>query len=228
MARSLFTGMPEALRSRLKFIVLLREPLSRDMSMYNHIRGMKADWGFCPETESTRYGSNGYSRFLGENLKCRQSGSGCSACMHKFFEYGHYAQHLKEWFSYFGRQQFFILQSDALNVEAKGKRNVEEVLRKLGTFLEVQSHGVGDEWENYAHKRYQHEHKAEGYRGSQRARIEHLTAEQCKTAASIFGAWNKELYALLSSTRQDAPSSEPPFMEFLDPCVRAAGLPEMA
>lgn len=230
----MFAGIPRALRSQLKFIILLREPLSRDLSMYNHIRGIKAHWGFCPERESTRYGGNAYRQFLDEGLRCINAGAGrggggrgCSDCILMFAQLGHYARHLKEWFSYFDRRQFFILHNDALNTEKKGREKVAEALRGLGSFLEVKSHGGEAGWQQSMQKGYRREHTSRGYRGSHVSRIEHLPPEQCRAAAAVFDKWNQELYALLAATRQQAPPGEPPFEEFQDPCGRATGLPEV-
>ena len=223
--KALYESIPEELHSRLKFIVLLREPLSRDLSMYNHVRGMKADWGFCPETESTRHGSNGYRRFLEEGLKCSRPGAKCSDCMAENLAIGYYARSLKTWFSYFERQQFFILQSDVLDVTERGSQSVAAVLQALGKFLEVKT-GPGSHWERSVQKGYKREHTARQYRGPHQSRLENLTPEQCNAAGQIYESWNKELYALLAETRHAAPAGEPPFGEFKNPCAKAAGLPE--
>jgi len=48
-ARVLAAALPPALRPRVRFLVLLREPVSRDISMYNHMSGIGSRWGFCHE-----------------------------------------------------------------------------------------------------------------------------------------------------------------------------------
>ena len=129
-------SIPQALHSRLKFIVLLREPLSRDLSFFNHVRGMNARWGFCPETQKDR-GASGYNHFLAEMVRCSKVGAHCSNCMRYRLMQGNYARLLKGWFSVFHRRQFFIIQSDTLDEQKAGLGNVSVVLRKLGDFLGV-------------------------------------------------------------------------------------------
>ena len=218
--QQMFASTPSALHPHLKFIVLLREPLSRDLSMYNHVRAIKAKWGFCPETEPARRAHEGYRRFLAEKVKCSQPGAGCSACMQRRIQHGHYAAPLKKWFSLFGREQFFILQSDALDSRQAGKDGVAAVLRKLGGFLGLPA---GDyDWERLVSGGYERIHTASGYLGQAKSRMQELTPEDCRAGAAIYATWNSELYRLLESTHSKAPAGQPSFQKFQDPCRKIA------
>ena len=220
--KRMLASIPRVLHPHLKFIVLLREPLGRDLSLYNHVRAIKAKWGFCPETEPARQAHQGYRRSLAEKVKCSRPGASCSACMHKRIQHGHYASALKKWFSLFAREQFFILQSDALDTRKAGKDSVAAVLRKLGGFLGLPA---GDHnWERRVRDGYGRMHTASGYLGQAKSRMEELTRKQCRDGADIYVKWNTELYRLLESTQSKAPAGQPNFQKFRDPCRKIAPL----
>ena len=80
-----------------------------------------------------------------------------------------------KWFSLFGREQFFILQSDALDARKAGKDGVAAVLRKLGGFLGLPA---GDhDWERQVRGGYGRRHTASGYLGQNKSRMEELEDE---------------------------------------------------
>jgi len=227
----LFSLIPRGLHAHLKFVLLLREPLSRDVSMYNHIRAIQAKWGFCPETDARELGKfnagnstqnrvddGGYRRFLAELVRCSKPGAGCSRCMRDRLEHGHYERTLRSWFSRFGRQQFFVLASGALDGRKKSKQEISATLRALGSFLGIKD---GDaRWARLLGSGTLRVHTAEGYRGARKSRLEHLGVCECQAAAGLYKGWNEDLYRLLQSTQREAPVGQPVFERFPDPCEK--------
>lgn len=228
-AAVLSSALPPALLPRLRFIVLLREPLSRDISMYNHMIGIRSKWGFCKEALETA-GRNGegatdmpsYHQVLAANLQCWRTPAQCSECIRAQMAYGHYASQLKEWFAAFGRQSFFVLDSDALKHEAatargRGKR---ALLLRLGQFLGVPAHD--DEWERLLANGLSDGSNSARHFVAGRAFSAHLLgADECKAAADMYREWNEELYALMNATHDAAPPMQPRFIGFQPPCALA-------
>jgi hypothetical protein len=219
--KRLFSIIPRSLHEHLKFVLLLREPLSRDVSMYNHVRGIGAKWGFCPETKpqnSSRAPDAGYHKFLSELVRCSKPDAGCSKCMRNRLEHGHYARILSLWFSRFKRKQFFVLQSDALNSKKKSNQEISATLRALGNFLGIKN---GDaQWAQLLASGYLRSHTAEGHVGvgNRKASLEDLGVDECQAAAGLYTRWNEDLYRLMHSTQSTAPVGQPVFERFPDPC----------
>jgi len=64
------TSIPKALRPHLKFVIILREPISRDLSAYNHMRRSHASWWTCPSNEGILKTSNDYNAYLRTFVEC--------------------------------------------------------------------------------------------------------------------------------------------------------------
>ena len=184
--------------------------------MYNHIRAVKAKWGFCPETENTTDQNEGYSRFLAELVRCSKPEAECSKCMRNRLEHGHYETTLRLWFSRFKRKQFFVLSSDALDGTKKSKQDIRAALLALGSFLGIKD---GDEqWAGLINSGPLRVHTAEGYRGESKAKLEHLRVDECQAAAVLYKSWNEDLYRLMHSSKSEAPVRQPAFEKFPEPC----------
>ena len=81
--------------SDLKFIVMLRDPVARAWSQYWH---------------EVNFNMSENLPFL-DALK-RENNTLENQYFHSYLQTGHYAEHLKRWFDLFGRDNFFIVQSE--------------------------------------------------------------------------------------------------------------------
>lgn len=98
----------------MKIILLLRDPVDRMISDYNH----EMRFGRIPGNPSFEdYVLNSTTGKLNSDLW--------------MFELGHYINHLKEWFQYFPRNQFLILDTNDLI------HNPVTILRRVEDFLHV-------------------------------------------------------------------------------------------
>ena len=101
--------------SRVKLIVVLREPVSRELSLYNH----KEVSYLKTRDRSAWYGNVVYAdnetvmpfeEYARRTLVDRE---GCKKCQREY-HLGEYVDHLKEWLSYFAREQLLVLSYDEL------------------------------------------------------------------------------------------------------------------
>ena len=93
--------------SNMKFIVLLREPITRAYLQYQTLRsnGLEQFSDFQDAVENDLY--------------------------HQYIARGEYAEQLKNWLKYFDKAQFLIIQSE------RYFKNPEEVMRETFDFLKV-------------------------------------------------------------------------------------------
>ncbi len=95
----------------VKLIVLLRDPVDRAISHYHHA----VRWGFEPLAIADAFAQE-EERLAGEVEKMLADPS-YHSFNHRHLSYlarGRYAQQLEHWFQYFPREQFLILNSEAL------------------------------------------------------------------------------------------------------------------
>jgi len=158
------TSIPKALRPHLKFVIILREPISRDLSAYNHMRRNHSTWWSCPSNVGILKTSNDYNAYLRTFVECwktlslpdgvppssqahhvvlSQPEGECSDCSKGVVDVGRYYKHLTRWFKAFDRRQFLILQSDMVYSGAP-RELVQDTFRGLGSFLDL----AGPEWGN--------------------------------------------------------------------------------
>lgn len=119
-----FPDTPERLASycpQIKLIILLRNPVDRAISHYYHWRNIHQ------ENDSLEVA-------LQKNLQNLQPNSRYNSVPKNYLERGLYADHLQRWFSYFPREQFLIVQSEAFY------RNPEQTLRQVYQFLGLPHH----------------------------------------------------------------------------------------
>ena len=106
-----------------KLIIILRNPVSRAVSAYYHYMGGK----FIPCVELNR----GMLNLIDGNYKNKYPRSS------EILEFGLYAKHLRRYFDYFPRQNFYIMsQEDFLNNKAK---SIEDVCAFLGVDYRIKS-----------------------------------------------------------------------------------------
>lgn len=225
----LSSALPPALHSKLRFIVLLREPVERDISMYNHMVGIQSKWGFCKEsldmagpspTLKTPSSLPSYHDVLAANLRCWRARDSCSECTRAQLSYAHYAAQLTEWFAVFGRQSFFVINSDTLkhNASAQQDQDRRDLLRGLGQFLGVPAND--EEWERMLLEDgiSENSNSARHFVPGRALSAHELSPDECKAATNMYRQWNQELYALLNATQDNAPPMQPPFSGFQSPC----------
>ena len=232
MAQKFFTAVPKALHQQLKFVVVLREPVSRDLSAYNHMRGSKQYHWVCPETLPHLKRPNTYSSYAATFRRCwsprgleeGRQGS-CKRCMKIVAERGRYHQHLRRWFRLFGRERFLVLESSMV-WEKSPPEVVRDTLERVGRFLGLS----GDEWSRLTKYGLPKVNSAEGktqYKKGKddKFRLHDLGQSLCQEMARYYRGANQELYNLMRTTKPKAPREQPDFPEFPDPC---SGFQEMA
>jgi len=233
IAKRIKTVIPTALHNKLKFIAVLREPIDRDLSQYNHMRAHSKKGFTCPETED-QLTKGDYNSFLNITLKCKSAWHSCSSCLRSSIEKGRYEWQLKEWFDTFSPEQFLVLNSNSLQ-DAKSS---PDVMRAVGRFLAL----AGDEWEEIVKQGFPHSNNGntnatKSHDGGNisaassfvKYHLSQLRPELCTQFAEYFHESNKKLYSLLEKSRPRMHSSQPSFAPFpQDPCVEAQGLPHPA
>lgn len=117
--------MPKSARDMMKFVSVLREPIARELSAYNHQRAINHDFGarFCPVSAYDTFESfveceldiwnlcvEDHSRPI-EQLEWEKIGRKLS---YNGIFIGIYVLHLQYWVKYFPRDQFLILKFEDL------------------------------------------------------------------------------------------------------------------
>lgn len=108
----------------VKLIVLLRDPIERAYSHYNFIK-------FSSKTSAKETLSFDQA-VKEEELRCKIPGDSEYTYAYKYYSYkkkGHYYEQLKNWFQYFPREQFLIIDSHDLLIKP------EEILKQTFNFI---------------------------------------------------------------------------------------------
>jgi len=144
IARKFFSVIPKALHQQMKFIVVLREPISRDLSAYNHMRGSGNYHWACRKTLPHLKSPNTYASYAATFRGCwspRGREGSCSKCMKIVAERGRYHQHLENWFQLFGREKFLVLESSMV-WDKSPPEVVRDTLERVGRFLGLATSGL--------------------------------------------------------------------------------------
>jgi hypothetical protein len=185
---------PANLRSTLRFIAVLREPLARDLSYYNHERYHAQRRGFLRPTSFLLAVDEPYENYAQRQLLLARNGKAHA------LSFGEYNKQLKQWFTVFVRQQFLVLNFEDLIY------NQPISFRRIARFLGVQSsHLVGRE--------LPHENAQTSGR---KVRMQSVPCKIRSQVAQFFEPRNLGLYKSLwqSRLRHEAPAQEPPFPRF--------------
>jgi len=193
-ARLLHAALPPPFESKLRFVVVLREPIARDLSAFNHQMRINRSW--CPKcllTSSTHQSYESYSR-------CRLDGKAgpLNTC-----DQNSYKAQLLIWAAAFSRRQIVVFEFGWLMA------NQADAARRIGAFLRFPAlrHAVPFPHSNVAEK------------GGARPQKTILCDVRDRLEA-VYAPENEKLYAYLTAT--PGPAEEPPFPRFpLMPCVRA-------
>jgi len=110
----LYEEITESFRQKLKFIVVLREPVDRDVSFFNHMRQPNNVWNNPYKT---------YTDYEREQL------SAIEAKHENWMSVGFYDEQLQGWYQKFNSSQFFIVNFRDLT------RNTSDVIPRVLRFL---------------------------------------------------------------------------------------------
>ncbi|KAJ8602985.1 hypothetical protein CTAYLR_001498 [Chrysophaeum taylorii] len=208
-------SMPITVRPAVKLIAVLREPIARELSLYNHERANGYDWWVAPGICSAS-GSETFEQFANCQLASYRTLNVSIAqyddaqrVLFREFLYGIwkglYVPHLDAWRRSFSRRQLYVMSYDTLSTP-------EEMATNLAKFLGL----------------YPLERKVWlPARNTQKRERREYTKQYTITCAirddlqAVFEPWNDRLYRTLRVDQQLAlaPEHEPPFPEFgLHPC----------
>ena len=232
-------------RERLKFIVMLREPVRRDVSMYNHnVRNFLAktagggnfaylksfnESGFALLNKVVETRTTLADPLLGHLLLLNANNNKLVA---RGFS-GNYATQIRVFLKHFRRDQILILSSEA------AFKDPTNVLKSIHHFLFSPHDPSAEDEENAETKAGD---SGEGVLAFPAEDHSNLVNRKCVLAhvpkldcafrdllAAYYRPYNQELMELLNATRAKAHPSEPPFAPFPEPsesmaCVADARL----
>ena len=221
IAERLKATIPAPLHPHMRFLLLLREPIARDLSQYNHMRAHNNVKMLCPETKADMK-TGDYNQHLAKKLKCRQEERSCSKCLLAQTRRGNYASQLKWWFEHFAPHQFLVLNS--MMMYDSDSRSAAPALRAVGEFLGL----GGSKWEEMVAEGFPHSND-----GAFSSKVEwvkyvfgEIDAEVCNDYLKLIAQDNTDLYRLLEEMRPKMSRLQPPFLPFPEnPCEKAQGRP---
>eukprot|EP00961_Rhodomonas_salina_P290237 3922033-Rhodomonas_salina.2 len=243
--------IPANLHPQLRFLIVLREPVARAISQFNHQRAADCAW-WCEHgpLDAAHFsdGFNASADFVARSL---------------------YAPDLERWFEAFDRRQFLVLNTRHL------LSNTSDAMARVAAFLGVDprpwegmlpiesSHGRSKGGSSSSSKSKSSIAQATGggegahglasssssssssssagpsthaatppvgvKRAGGRISAESFECEELERFERLFAPHNDALYRLLARTKGRAPPEEPPFQPFADPrpkrCVLGAASP---
>ena len=210
-------AVPAKFGRRLQFIAVLREPVARDLSAFNHQRHQRVDWlQACP---ATRF--RGYEAFATCQLAIWRSNGANVSRVFDALRYGLwaglYGPQLDAWSAAFGRKDLLVLESRSMLA------NPRATTALVASFLRV-PHGDAQRAKVKAMPVINAQDDGKKQRTISCATRDGLGA--------VFDPYNEALYAALDDARRSgrAPDVEPPFPRFPKfPCedraARAAARP---
>ncbi|KAJ8598117.1 hypothetical protein CTAYLR_009505 [Chrysophaeum taylorii] len=203
--------MPTGVRNAVKLIAVLREPIARELSLFNHERWSGFDW------------SGGSSTCSASKLPSFEAYAGCQVAIYgtlnatqndddtqrKIYQNlgfglwkGMYIIHLATWRRSFDRNRVFVMSYDNLKPEDKMATDIAKFL-DLYPFNRSVWFPVRNDHTFAAKQRT-------------------ITCAIRDDLQAIFQPWNDLLYKKLQEDQdgRTAPQTEPPFPDFrLHPCV---------
>jgi len=199
--------MPGIVQSMARIITVLREPIARDLSAYNHQRFNGDIWvTACPALTINTYDDYAacevqvYRQIMGENTTTSDETtlSQLRTQLHYGLWSGLYAPQIQAWADAFGRDQLFIIHYDHLT------GNFDAVFRALRLFLDDPTYNEVGRLSSKNVMNF-----PEKQRVVNCATVDMLNAE-------VFDAWNAQLFARFQEDRLmgRAPVEEPEFPPF--------------
>lgn len=181
----------------VRLIVLLREPISRELSLYNHmahdykVLGLVDD--FTRDILKEDNSMMSFDQFVEKvTIPTLQKEFG-----HQSSRSGLYARYLEKWFQYFDRTQILVLSYDELQTDT------EKIKERVEAFLQTSVEG-----------KFKQSNELSG------SDFTKLSLPSCnaktKLQTTIFNIENEKLYKLLES-HPGPPMEQRPFPRFKDP-----------
>ena len=181
----------------LKIIVILREPVSRELSLYNHLA---FDCRYLPDAERNEWHTqvlreNGIIMSFDEFVRDKsipalgqENGPGRST------RHGLYAKHLSKWFEVFDRKQILVLSYDEL------QHNPGKLQERIQSFLgfEIPGQLKRSNSNDSPHK------------------VQLPSREAKAMLLKVFAPFNEKLYQILEAS-PGPPMEQQPFPEFQGP-----------
>lgn len=179
----------------VKIIVILREPVSRELSLYNHLvfdckhldLKERSEWSnqAINKQDGSIMSFDDFVQQVSIPALVREDGPGRSS------RHGLYAKHLRKWFECFDRRQILVLSYDEL------EKDPNTVQGRIESFLERQIPGNLQRSNSNDHS----------------DKVSHPSEEAKKALLDVLKAENERLYQLLES--QPGPTMEQkPFPRF--------------
>lgn len=218
--------MPRQALAMVRFIIVLREPIARDLSSYNHQRHTHEDWvAACPANSFANFeayadcGLGIYRRiFENANMSLDEKLSAVSRDLFYSVWSNLYFPQLQGWLSYFPRDQFLVMQFDHVT-----KDPFPDIRYLIRIFLENKSLGNFVSLEAKMYESNATLHPTNVMNSPDKRTVIDCTAVD-KLNSQIYHAWNSDLYTMLEDDRRlgRAPTYEPPFPHFPStfPCRR--------
>ena len=197
-------ALPEAFAAALRFVAVLREPVARDFSDFNHVV-RKA----TPGAEESTYERHAACRLdrLGSGATYDRRDR-CDRASARGFDndlaIGFYAEQLERWFAAFGPTRVFVVELAWLSA------HFDDAEPRLASFLRLPAEG------RRRASQLKRRNKASRKCGDSCQRA--MSCDIRDRLAAAYAPWNDRLYALLAATPR--PDEEPPFAKFAAaPCV---------
>jgi len=177
-------------KSQLRFIVLLREPVSRDYSWYQQVMRDKLASGALFTDMKTL----GEEESQKENVHIHRS--------------GRYVEQLEMFVQYFKRNQILVLNSGTVF------KNSTRVMEVVSEFLGLQ---FIDVWkESFPHDDHLSGKKFQGILDCTISHIPQFDCHHRDEMAQYYEPWNQRLYDFMKKTKSQAFPEEPDFPSFGD------------
>ena len=192
--RLLRAALPAPFRSELRFIAVLREPIARDLSAYNHQAQLGVSW--CSVCRNATYAT--YETYARCRLETKTTKTSCMQGL----DVGFYEAQLRRWATAFSRRQILVLEFGWLIA------NEADAGRRIAAFLRFPA--------LRAAATFPHSNAA-----VDNSKAPPQTTIRCHIRdrlEAVYEPENEKLYAHLAATR--GPAEEPPFPRFERmPCV---------
>ena len=188
-------------KDNLKFIVLLREPVSRDYIWYQHVIRADLHTGLRYEEVKTLSEMNTESNF--------QNGDGQDT------RRGRYVEQLENFSKYFRRNQVMIISSAAIFKDSI------DILERIRKFIGVQPDA------SFTQQLPHIEHASLTGIAFETCALRHIPQLDCSyrdKMGTYYSPYNEKLYSWVESTKAEADPNEPEFSPLFDdykvtPCV---------
>ncbi|KAH8060925.1 sulfotransferase family [Aureococcus anophagefferens] len=203
-------ALPEVFAAALRFVAVLREPVARDFSDFNHVV-RKA----TPGAEESTYERHAACRLdrLGSGARYDRRDR-CDRASARGFDndlaIGFYAEQLERWFAAFGPTRVFVVELAWLSA------HFDDAEPRLASFLRLPAEG------RRRASQLKRRNKASRKCGDSCQRA--MSCDIRDRLAAAYAPWNDRLYALLAATPR--PDEEPPLARFAAaPCVADGDAP---